>query len=198
MIANWTRSWTRSWTLAAKAPEFTDARFANHFEFHPAEYKKTKGTGNERKPSSDNYDNDMASDQEQKEQKSIVQDFRTKTGSYFRILETIGIFAGKGQKKEKIAAMLPDLIAKQIANTKSMTYKALRFEQIAGINGRNRNGGIDFPIEAKSIKVFGPIGENVDLRERCGIYEKEQLHRALLARLGQLGLFGARQCRKLP
>lgn len=148
-------------------PELNDAQMGKHFEFRAKAYKTAKTASQNRKPASNDEVNDMADAAQQAEQRQILADFRKSVGSSFQILEKIGQFADNGGKKERIAAQVPELVAKQIANKKSLTYKALRYQQIASIDGRNSDGGFSFPVDAKQISIFGPIAENVDLRERC-------------------------------
>lgn len=156
-----------------KPAELNEAQLSQHFDFRAKAYKEAKASSQNRKPASEDQVNDMASEQEQTEQRAILADFRKQVGTSFQILEKIGQYRENGGKKESIAAMIPELVAKQIANKKSLTYKALRFQQIQSIDGRNQDGGFQFPVEAKSIKVFGPMGESVDLRERCSYDEKK-------------------------
>ncbi|MBX3017248.1 MAG: hypothetical protein KF767_05120 [Bdellovibrionaceae bacterium] len=154
---------TLSITAFAKPrPELNEAQLGKHFEFRAKAHKTAKAASQNRKPASSDEVNDMADAAQQAEQRQILADFRKSVGTSFQILEKLGQFGDNGA-----VARIPELLAKQIANKKSLTYKALRYQQISSIDGRNSDGGFSFPVEAKNIAVLGPIGENVDLRERC-------------------------------
>lgn len=171
-----------TWTLAAiilpfsafgKTTSLTETQHARHFEFRAKAYQDMKAK-DVRKPATDDFTNDMASNAQRDEQRAIVKEFRQKAGSYFTIMEDLGRFGERGgnAKPDAIAKQIPDLLAKKLADKKSMSYKALRYQQISAIDGRNQEGGFTFPVEAKNINVFGPIAENVDQRERCSYDEK--------------------------
>lgn len=158
---------------SAKPAIMTEKELTKHFSFR--QKQEALANSSERKPASVEDVNDMATPAQQDEQLQILKEFRANNYGDWIVDEMLAEVAAKGSsaKFSGIVGQIPALFAQKLAQKTSRAYKSLRYKQIQSIDGRNHDGGIEFPIKAQDIQVLGPISKNVSLRERCEIDEKD-------------------------
>lgn len=160
--------------MAARPSDYSGPQFTPDPQLLLAANKKTQESW--RQPSLNDPQPGIASKQARKEQAEILKEFRKQGYTGFYASEKVATIPGEGQTIDRIAAMLPELVAQQIANTKSLSYQALRYQQLELqqlVSHQLENNmppmysSFDFPVEAKALKSVGPIEEHFVEHERC-------------------------------